>query len=45
MGWQPFAAWQVWDLGRLMAGHVPGDFLGRVDEVEAELVSGEPAYF
>ena len=44
-GWQPFAAWQVWDLGRLMAGHKAGDLLDRVDGVEAELVSGEPASF
>jgi hypothetical protein len=44
-GWQPFAAWQVWDLGRLMAGHKSGDLLDRIDAVEAELVSGEPANF
>jgi hypothetical protein len=45
MGWQPFAAWQVWDLGRLMAGHKPGDLLDHVDVVEADMVSTEPAYF
>ena len=45
MGWQPFAAWQVWDLGRLMAGHKPGDLLDHVDAMEADMVSTEPAYF
>jgi hypothetical protein len=44
-GWQPFAAWQVWDLGRLMAGHKPGDLLDHVDEMEANMVSTQPAYF
>jgi hypothetical protein len=44
-GWQPFAAWQVWDLGRLMAGHKPGDLLDHVDAMEADMVSTEPAYF
>ena len=45
MGWQPFAAWQVWDLGRLMAGHESGDLLDHVDAMEADMVSTEPAYF
>jgi len=44
-GWQPFAAWQVWDLGRLMAGHKPGDLLDHVDEMEANMVSTQPVYF
>jgi hypothetical protein len=43
--WQPFAAWQVWDLGRLMAGHVSGDLLDQVDALEAEVARREPAFF
>jgi hypothetical protein len=39
------AAWQVWDLGRLMAGHKPADLLDQVDAMEADMVSTEPAYF
>jgi hypothetical protein len=38
--WQPFAAWQAWDLGRLMAGHISGDLLDQVDTVEGR--SGAP---
>ena len=44
-GWQPFAAWQVWDFGRLMAGHKAGDLLDQVDANEANMVATEPAYF
>lgn len=33
--WHPFAAWRVWDLGRLMAGHRSGDLLDTVDVIEA----------
>jgi hypothetical protein len=44
-GWQPFAAWQAWDLGRLMAGHTTGDLLDQVDTVEAEVARREPAFF
>lgn len=43
--WQPFAAWQAWDLGRLMAGHVGGDLLDQVNTVEAEVARREPAFF
>jgi hypothetical protein len=43
--WKPFAAWQVWDLGRLMAGHRSGDLLDTVDAIEAEVVRREPAFF
>ncbi len=43
--WRPFAAWQVWDLGRLMAGHRSGDLLDGVDAIEAEVVRREPAFF
>jgi hypothetical protein len=43
--WQPFAAWQAWDLGRLMAGHVSGDLLSQVDTLEAEVARREPTFF
>ncbi len=43
--WQPFAAWQVWDLGRLMAGHSTGDLLDNVGTLEARLAAEEPAFF
>jgi hypothetical protein len=43
--WHPFAAWQVWDLGRLMAGHRSGDLLDTVDAIEADVVRREPAFF
>jgi len=36
--WHPFAAWRVWDLGRLMAGHRSGDLLDTVDVIEAAVV-------
>jgi hypothetical protein len=42
---QPFAAWQTWDFGRLMAGHVPGDLLDSIDTLEAELAAREPSFF
>jgi hypothetical protein len=44
-GWDPFAAWQVWDLGRLMAGHVPDDLLHAVDSLEDQLYIGVPSLF
>jgi hypothetical protein len=44
-GWEPFAAWQVWDLGRLMAGHVPGDLLHQIDSIEDQLYIGVPGLF
>jgi hypothetical protein len=44
-GWQPFAAWQVWDLGRLMAGHKSGDLLDQIDTSETNMVASLPAYF
>jgi hypothetical protein len=43
--WQPFAAWQVWDLGRAMAGHTEGDLLDAIDTLEGRLAAGEPASF
>jgi hypothetical protein len=43
--WHPFAAWQVWDLGRLVAGHRSGDLLDTVDAIEADVVRREPAFF
>lgn len=43
--WQPFAAWQVWDLGRLMAGHVPDDLLHGIDSLEDQLYVGVPSLF
>jgi len=45
MGFQAFAAWQVWDLGRLMAGHVPDDLLHAIDSVEDQLYVGVPSLF
>ena len=42
---QPFAAWQTWDLGRLMAGHVKGDLLDSIDTLESELSARQPAFF
>jgi hypothetical protein len=42
---QPFAAWQAWDFGRLMANHVPDDLLENVDTLETNLQKGEPALF
>jgi hypothetical protein len=43
--WKERAAWQVWDLGRLMAGHRPGDLLGDIDVLEGRLVSSYPEAF
>jgi hypothetical protein len=43
--WQPFAAWQAWDFGRLMAGHVSGDLLDSIDFLESDLLMREPALF
>jgi hypothetical protein len=43
--WEPFAAWQVWDLGRLMAGHVPDDLLHEIDSLEDQLYVGVPSLF
>jgi SOS response regulatory protein OraA/RecX len=43
--WYPFAAWQVWDLGRLMANHRSGDLLDQVDKMEAAVVTGIPTLF
>jgi hypothetical protein len=44
-GWQPFAAWQVWDLGRLMAGHKADDLLHPIDELEDQIYIGVPSLF
>jgi hypothetical protein len=43
--WQPFLAWQVWDLGRTMASHTPDDLLNAIDTVEANLYEGESVFF
>ncbi len=43
--WQPAQAWQVWDLGRRMAGHRDGDLLESVAAVERELERKLPDYF
>jgi hypothetical protein len=43
--WRPFAAWQIYDLGRLMVGHKRGDLLDQVDTVEQQVVHGEPTLF
>jgi hypothetical protein len=43
--WQPFAAWQVWDLGRLMAGHTAGDLLDQIDVLEDKLATNESKFF
>ena len=42
--WRPFEAWQVWDLGRRMAGHRDGDLLGAIDALEAQLEQQLPGY-
>lgn len=43
--WHPFAAWQAWDLGRLMANHRSGDLLDQVDKLEASVARGIPTLF
>jgi hypothetical protein len=43
--WHPFAAWQVFDLGRFMANHQSGDLLGQVDKLEAAVETGMPTLF
>ena len=43
--WHPFIAWQVWDLGRSMAGHTSGDLLDGIDTVESNLAAGERVLF
>ncbi|HTC52397.1 MAG TPA: hypothetical protein VK700_10705 [Steroidobacteraceae bacterium] len=43
--WEPFAAWQVWDLGRLMAGHVSDDLLRQINSLEDQLYVGVPSLF
>jgi hypothetical protein len=45
MGFEPFPAWQVWDLGRLMAGHVRDDLLHAIDSLEDQLYIGVPSQF
>ncbi len=42
---KPFAAWQAWDFGRLMASHTSGDLLDSIDILEADLAAKEPAFF
>jgi len=43
--WKPFAAWQAWDLGRLMTGHVAGDLLDSIDMLESKLTTDQPSLF
>jgi hypothetical protein len=43
--WQPYVAWQLWDFGRLMAGHLAGDLLDAIDTLEANLATSQPALF
>ena len=43
--WQPYVAWQLWDFGRLMAGHLQGDLLDAIDILEANLAASQPALF
>jgi hypothetical protein len=43
--WKGFPAWQVWDLGRLMAGHTADDLLHQVDVLEDQLLANEPGLF
>lgn len=43
--WKERAAWQVWDLGRLMAGHRPGDLLSQIDALEERLSTSYPEFF
>ena len=43
--WNPFAAWQAWDFGRLMAGHRAGDLLDNVDALEAQMLQRAPMFF
>jgi hypothetical protein len=43
--WEPFAAWQVWDLGRLLPNHRSGDLLDQIDKLEAEVARQTPALF
>jgi hypothetical protein len=43
--WRPFAGWQVYDLGRLMANHRSGDLLDQVDKIEAAVETGMPQLF
>ena len=43
--WEPFAAWQAWDFGRLMAGHTQGDLLDSIDTVESNLAKSEHTLF
>lgn len=43
--WRANAAWQIWDLGRLMAGHVKGDLLDDIDDLETRLTQDYPGFF
>jgi hypothetical protein len=43
--WRPFAAWQAWDFGRLMAGHRADDLLGAIDGLEATMMQRAPMFF
>ena len=42
----PGVCWHSWQrLGRLMAGHKPGDLLDQVDTLETNIATSLPAYF
>lgn len=43
--WKADQAWQIWDLGRLMAGHRKGDLLDAIDSLETRLARQYPALF
>ena len=43
--WEPLAAWQVWDLGRLMTNYSAGDLLDTIDTLEARLVTDQRTFF
>lgn len=43
--WKAAQAWQIWDLGRLMAGHRSGDLLDGINTLEASLAREYPSFF
>ena len=45
MGWDAYSAWQAYDLGRLMAGHVSGDLLSDIDTLETRLATDKKEFF
>ena len=43
--WRPYAAWQAYDLGRLMPGHIDGDLLTDIDSLEKRLAADKKEFF